>query len=94
MDHPPLPLGAFSTSLTVKDLTVSRDFYAKLGFQVVGGDPAQGWLVLKNGTTKLGLFQGMFERNMLTFNPGWDSERSTPDTFVDVGSDSRRGRPA
>ena len=77
-------LGAFSISLSVQDLTASHAFYAKLGFEVVGGDAAQGWLVLKSGTTKIGLFQGMFERNMLTFNPGWDSERATPAQFDDV----------
>ncbi len=77
-------LGNFSISLAVKDLTVSLGFYRKLGFEVVGGDLAQGWQILKSGTTKIGLFQGMFDKNLLTFNPGWDSDRNTPDRFDDV----------
>lgn len=64
-------LGAFSISLAVKDLAASRAFYEKLDFAVVGGDAEQNWLVLRNGTTTVGLFQGMFDANMLTFNPGW-----------------------
>jgi lactoylglutathione lyase len=79
-----LDLGAFTLSLAVKDLAASRAFYAKLGFQVVGGDAAQNWLVLQNGTTKIGIFQGMFEKNMLTFNPGWSSEREHLEGFDDV----------
>ncbi len=66
-------LGAFSISLAVKDLEASRAFYEKFGFKVFGGDASQRWLILKNGDHLIGLFQGMFERNMLTFNPGWDS---------------------
>jgi catechol 2,3-dioxygenase-like lactoylglutathione lyase family enzyme len=77
-------LGAFSLSLAVRDLEASRVFYAKLGFEVFGGDASQNWLILKNGTTVIGLFQGMFERNMLTFNPGWDSNASRLETFTDV----------
>lgn len=69
----PSTLGAFSVSLAVKDLQASRAFYEKLGFQATGGDPAQGWLILRNRTTTIGLFHGMFEKNMLTFNPGWDA---------------------
>ena len=65
-------LGVFSISLTVKDLAKSKVFYERLGFSVFGGDAAQNWLILKNGDRIIGLFQGMFERNMLTFNPGWD----------------------
>lgn len=67
----PMQLGAFSVSLAVQDLEASRAFYAKLGFEAVGGAAEQNWLVLRNGTTTIGLFQGMFERNILTFNPGW-----------------------
>jgi catechol 2,3-dioxygenase-like lactoylglutathione lyase family enzyme len=77
-------LGNFSISLAVKDIHASLAFYQKLGFQQVGGDIAQNWVVLKNGTCKIGLFQGMFEKNMLTFNPGWDHERQTPADFDDV----------
>jgi lactoylglutathione lyase len=77
-------LGKFSVSLTVKDLEVSRAFYEKFGFEVSAGDAAQGWLVLKNGDCVIGLFHGMFERNMLTFNPGWDSNSSHLEEFTDV----------
>jgi catechol 2,3-dioxygenase-like lactoylglutathione lyase family enzyme len=77
-------LGNFSISLAVKDIQASLAFYEKLGFRQVGGDIAQNWVVLKNETTKIGLFQGMFEKNMLTFNPGWDHERQTPPDFDDV----------
>jgi catechol 2,3-dioxygenase-like lactoylglutathione lyase family enzyme len=77
-------LGNFSVSLTVKDLARSRAFYETLGFEVVGGVQEQNWLVLRNGTTKIGLFQGMFEKNMLTFNPGWDSDAKTLERFTDV----------
>jgi hypothetical protein len=66
-----MDLGAFSISLAVKDLTTSRAFYERLGFAVIGGDAAQNWLILQNGTSTIGLFQGMFERNIITFNPGW-----------------------
>ena len=65
-----MELGAFSVSLTVKDLQASREFYEKLGFETTGGDESESWLILKNGTCLIGLFQGMFERNILTFNPG------------------------
>lgn len=67
-------LGAFSVSLAVKDLAASRRFYEALGFAPFAGDPSQGWQILKQGTTVIGLFQGMFEKNLLTFNPRWDSE--------------------
>ncbi len=77
-------LGKFSVSLTVKDIAASRAFYEKLGFKVSGGDQAQKWLVLQNGTTTIGLFQGMFEKNMLTFNPGWDRSNKTLPDFDDV----------
>lgn len=77
-------LGAFSISLAVKDLAASRAFYEKLGFEQVAGDPAQNWLILRNGTTTIGLFQGMFDRNMLTFNPGWAGDASAMAEFDDV----------
>ena len=79
-----MELGAFSISLTVKNLAASRDFYEKFGFKVFGGDAAQGWLILKNGTHTIGLFEGMFDRNILTFNPGWDQHASKLDSYTDV----------
>jgi len=77
-------LGAFSVSLAVKDLEASRKFYEKFGFKVFAGDASQNWLILKNGDHVIGLFQGMFERNILTFNPGWDSNAQKLDVFTDV----------
>jgi len=77
-------LGNFSVSLTVKDLAASRAFYEKLGFQVVGGDAAQNWLILQNETCTIGIFQGMFPKNMLTFNPGWDRAKNALTEFQDV----------
>ena len=79
-----MELGAFSISLAVKDIEASRLFYEKLGFKIFGGDASQNWLILKNGDHAIGLFQGMFEKNTLTFNPGWDSNASKLDTFTDV----------
>jgi len=79
-----MQLGAFSVSLAVKDIQVSKTFYEKLGFQVVMGDITQNWLILKNGEHVIGLFQGMFERNILTFNPGWDSNAQKLDAFTDI----------
>ena len=79
-----MELGAFSVSLTVEDLEASRAFYEKLGFEVVGGEASQNWLILRNGTCTIGLFHGMFENNILTFNPGWDVEAQSLDTFTDV----------
>jgi catechol 2,3-dioxygenase-like lactoylglutathione lyase family enzyme len=79
-----MDLGCFSVSLTVKDIKASRAFYEKLGFIAYHDSEAQGWLILKNGNTKIGLFQGMFEKNMLTFNPGWDGEANTLKDFTDV----------
>jgi len=79
-----MELGAFSVSLAVKDLGASRAFYEKLGFAVFGGDPAQNWLIMKNGNHVIGLFQGMFDRNILTFNPGWDSDARPLGAFTDV----------
>jgi len=80
----PVQLGNFSVSLNVKDIKASKAFYEKLDFKQVSGKLEQNWVVLQNGTTKIGLFQGMFERNSLTFNPGWDHERKTPKDFQDV----------
>ncbi|MFQ5350421.1 MAG: VOC family protein [Thermoanaerobaculia bacterium] len=77
-------LGHFSISLTVKDLTASRTFYEKLGFAVTGGEAEQNWLILQNGDSTIGLFQGMFERNVLTFNPGWDARADRLEEFADV----------
>ena len=79
-----MDLGNFSVSLAVKDIAASKSFYAKLGFEPIGGDEAQGWLILKNGGCIVGLFQGMFEKNTLTFNPGWDPAGQTLDSFTDV----------
>ncbi len=79
-----MELGAFSVSLAVKDLEASRVFYEKFGFSALGGDPKQGWLILKNGDHVIGLFQGMFEKNILTFNPGWDSSANKLEKFTDV----------
>ena len=85
-----MELGAFSISLAVEDLEASRDFYEKLGFEVVGGDPSQNWQILRNGDHTIGLFQGMFEQNILTFNPGWDRNAHPLDTFTDVRELQRR----
>lgn len=79
-----MELGAFSISLAVKDIHVSKAFYEKLGFKVFMGDITQNWLILKNGDHVIGLFQGMFERNTLTFNPGWDSNAQSLVTYTDV----------
>lgn len=79
-----MELGAFSVSLAVKDIKASKAFYEKLGFKVFAGDISQNWLILKNGEHAIGLFQGMFEKNILTFNPGWDSNAQKLDTFTDV----------
>jgi lactoylglutathione lyase len=81
-------------SLAVKDLPASRAFYEKLGFSIFGGDPEQNWLILQNGTATIGLFQGMFERNMLTFNPGWDAAANTMPAFTDVRELQRRVKAA
>ena len=79
-----MELGAFSVSLAVKDLAASRSFYEKFGFEVVGGDAAQHWLILRNGDHTLGIFQGLLEKNMLTFNPGWDKRGQPLSAFTDV----------
>jgi predicted lactoylglutathione lyase len=77
-------LGAFSISLSVKDLSISKSFYEKLGFTVFAGDPEKNYLIMKNGNALIGLFQGMFDNNILTFNPGWDEKANTLKSFTDV----------
>ncbi len=79
-----MELGAFSISLSVKDIEKSKVFYEKLGFIVIGGEQRENWLILGNGDNTIGLFQGMFEGNMLTFNPGWDKECNELESFADV----------
>lgn len=79
-----MELGAFSVSLSVKDLEASRAFYEKLGFTTMGGDASQNWLILHNSDCVIGLFQGMFEGNILTFTPGWDAAARPLDSFTDV----------
>ncbi|NQD66408.1 VOC family protein [Bacillus haikouensis] len=77
-------LGAFSVSLNVKDIHKSKEFYEKLGFEMLGGDITQNWLILKNDHHIIGLFQGMFEKNILTFNPGWNQEAENLESFTDI----------
>ncbi len=89
-----MELGNFSVSLAVKDLAASRAFYETLGFTAMGGEADQGWLILRNGTTVIGLFQGMFERNILTFNPGWDGDAQPLESFTDVRELQRQLRAA
>ena len=79
-----MQLGAFSVSLSVKDIAKSRAFYEALGFEAIGGDMAQNWLILRNEGHTIGLFQGMFESNILTFNPGWDDNGAPLQSFEDV----------
>jgi len=79
-----LKLGVFSMSLSVKNIHASKDFYENLGFSVFGGDIKQNWLIMKNENTIIGLFQGMFDKNLLTFNPGWDENAKNLDDFDDV----------
>jgi lactoylglutathione lyase len=85
-----MELGNFSVSLAVKDIAASRAFYEKLGFHVFGGDASQNWLILKNRACVIGLFQGMFEKNILTFNPGWDGDAKKFASFTDVRELQRR----
>ena len=85
-----MDLGTFSVSLAVKDLAASRAFYEKFGFRQFAGDPAQNWLILKNGAHVIGLFQGMFEKNILTFNPGWDGNAQKLASFTDIRELQRR----
>jgi catechol 2,3-dioxygenase-like lactoylglutathione lyase family enzyme len=82
--EPIMRLGSFSVSLAVKDIDASRAFYEKLGFRAIGGDAARRWLILRNESCTIGLFQGMFEKNTLTFNPGWDADGNTLAEFDDV----------
>lgn len=79
-----MKLGCFSVSLAVKDINASFAFYENLGFTKFHGDMEQGWLILSNGDTKIGLFQGMFEKNMMTFNPGWDANAQALEDYIDV----------
>jgi predicted enzyme related to lactoylglutathione lyase len=85
-----MELGAFSISLAVKDLEASKEFYEKFGFTAFAGDASQKWLIMKNGDHVIGLFQGMFEKNILTFNPGWDQNAQQLPTFTDVRELQRR----
>lgn len=79
-----MKLGAFSVSLNVKDIHKSKEFYSKLGFEELGGDISQNWLILKNENCIIGLFQGMFDKNILTFNPGWNENAENIESFTDV----------
>ena len=79
-----MSIGAFSISLTVKDIRASKEFYEKLGFHVFGGDITQNWLIIKNNDCTIGLFQGMFEKNTLTFNPGWNDQALEINPFKDI----------
>ena len=79
-----MELGNYSVSLAVKNLAASKEFYEKLGFEVFGGDAKENWLILKNKDVVIGLFQGMFEKNILTFNPGWDNNAQPLDSFTDI----------
>ena len=79
-----MQLGAFSISLAVKDIAKSKEFYEKLGFEAIGGELSQNWQIMRSGDTVVGLFQGMFEKNILTFNPGWDQQAENVDEFADV----------
>lgn len=79
-----MELGNFSVSLAVKDIAASRAFYENLGFSMFGGNQADGWLILRNDTAVIGLFQGMFEKNMMTFNPGWDRDAQLVPGFTDI----------
>jgi len=79
-----MQLGTFSISLAVKDLQASKTFYERFGFTVFAGEESQNWLIMKNGEHAIGLFQGMFEKNILTFNPGWDSNANKLESFTDV----------
>ena len=89
-----MALGNFSVSLSVSDINASKAFYEKLGFTQVFGDPAQHWVIMQSGTTNIGLFQGMFPRNALTFNPGWNQDGSPTGAFEDVRAIQRRLREA
>jgi catechol 2,3-dioxygenase-like lactoylglutathione lyase family enzyme len=77
-------LGAFSVSLAVKDINISKEFYEKLGFQQIGGEIEQNWVIMQNENSTIGLFKGMFKNNILTFNPGWDQKGQTLEDYLDV----------
>ncbi|MCA9385389.1 VOC family protein [Candidatus Dojkabacteria bacterium] len=79
-----MQLGTFSLSLSVKDIKKSKEFYEKLGFEKFDGNIEENWLIMKNGNCRLGLFQGMFDKNLLTFNPGWDEDANELNAFTDV----------
>jgi hypothetical protein len=79
-----MDLGAFSVNLNVNDIHASKSFYEQLGFHEFAGDLSQNWLIMKNGDHAIGLFQGMFDKNILTFNPGWDQDGNTMESFADV----------
>jgi len=79
-----MELGAFSVSLSVKDIEESKAFYQKIGFKKIGGEQLQNWLILRNGDHTIGLFQGMFEGNIMTFNPGWDKNCKTLESYTDI----------
>ncbi len=85
-----MELGAFSVSLAVKDLSASQAFYEKLGFELFHGEASQGWLIMKSPSCVIGLFQGMFEQNILTFNPGWNDSAQALDTYTDVREIQRK----
>lgn len=87
-----MDLGAFSISLAVEDIEASKAFYERLGFTVFDGDITQNWLIMSNGGHKIGLFQGLFEENILTFNPGWDQDAQELDSFMDVREMQRQLR--
>ncbi len=89
-----MQLGAFSVSLAVKDIHASKAFYETLGFEVFGGDISQNWLILRNDQAIIGLFQGMFEKNILTFNPGWDRDANEVNPFTDVREIQRQFKAA
>lgn len=89
-----MDLGSFSVSLAVKDIAASKAFYEKLGFTTMGGNQEQGWLILKHGSHIIGLFQGMFDKNILTFNPGWDQNAHNVEPFTDVRELQRRLKAA
>ena len=89
-----MELGAFSVSLAVKDIQASKAFYEKLGFEDLGGVPEENWLIMTNGTHVIGLFQGMFEKNILTFNPGWDQSAQALADYTDVREIQRQLKAA
>lgn len=89
-----MTIGVFSVSLAVKDLQASKAFYESIGFTKKGGDETQNWLVLENGDSVIGLFQGMFEKNIMTYNPGWDSKTNTLENFEDVRDIQKRWKAA